>query len=154
LEDHFSELKPVFNEIEQNDKTESSLEEVNKYFTTLDIELSPKIEMVKLICEFILDSKGMVKVKEISIHFKKTRQYINKIFKEEVMCSLKTFITSVKIVSLVKQKSKSEEQSLTELAYDYGYFDQAHFINDFKKVCGITPSQYFGDLPDFILRHE
>lgn len=153
LGEHFSELIPFLNEIERNNKIESSLEEVNRYFTKLDIELSPKVKTVKLICEFIYDNKGMVKVNDISTHFKKTRQYINKIFKEEVMCSLKTFITSVKILALVKQKSKAEEQSLTELAFDYGYFDQAHFINDFKKVCGVTPSQYFGDLPDFILRH-
>ncbi|MDC6405059.1 MULTISPECIES: helix-turn-helix transcriptional regulator [Maribacter] len=154
LEDRFSELNPVLNEIEQKDKIENSLKAVNRYFTNLDVALSPKVETVKSICEFIYNNNGIVKVNDISTHFKKTRQYINKIFKEEVMCSLKTFITSVKILSLVKQKSKSEEQSLTELAYEYGYFDQAHFINDFKKVCGITPSYYFENLPEFILRHH
>lgn len=154
LEEHFSELKPVLNKIEQNDKIDTSLEEVNKYFTNLDIELSSKVEMVKLICEFVSDNNGMVKVKDISAHFNTSRQYINKIFRQEVMCSLKTFMTSVRIMTLVKQKSKSKEQSLTALAYDYGYFDQAHFINDFKKVCGVTPSHYFENLPDFILRHE
>jgi len=154
LEHHHPKLLSTLKEVERGDELETTLEKVNQYFKDQNVELSPKLNLVKLICEFIYDKKGMVKVKDISFHFKKSRQYINKIFKEEVMSSLKTFITSVRIVSLVKQKSKSEELSLTELAYDYDYFDQAHFINDFKKVCGVTPSQYFGDLPEFILRHD
>ncbi|MEW8171563.1 MAG: helix-turn-helix transcriptional regulator [Candidatus Thiodiazotropha endolucinida] len=32
--------------------------------------------------------------------------------------------------------------SLTELAYRSGYFDQAHFIKDFKRYTGMTPGQY------------
>lgn len=32
--------------------------------------------------------------------------------------------------------------SLTELAYRNGYFDQAHFIKDFKRYTGMTPGQY------------
>jgi AraC-like DNA-binding protein len=32
--------------------------------------------------------------------------------------------------------------NLTELAYSNGYFDQAHFIKDFKKNTGMTPGRY------------
>lgn len=154
LEEEYPALNSILNETENRDKIDNILKNSNQYFIGQNIELSPKEEMVKLICEFIYHNQGMVKVKDISTHFGKSRQYINKVFKEVVMCSIKTFLTSVRIVSLVKQKSKSENLNLTQLAYDYGYFDQAHFINDFKKVCGVTPSQYFGDLPDFILRHD
>ena len=154
LEEKYPALNSILNETENRDKIKNILKSNNQYFIDQNIELSPKLGMVKLICEFINHNQGMVKVKDISTHFGKSRQYINKIFKEEVMCSIKTFLTSVRIVALVKQKSKSEELNLTQLAYDHGYFDQAHFINDFKKVCGVTPGQYFGDLPDFILRHD
>jgi AraC-like DNA-binding protein len=154
LEEEYSALNSILNKIVNRDEFKNILKNSNQYFIDQNIEISPKVEMVKLICEFIYDNKGLIKVKDISTHFGKFRQYINKVFKEVVMCSLKTFLTSVRIVSLVKQKSKLEELNLTQLAYDYGYFDQAHFINDFKKVCGVTPGQYFGDLPDFILRHD
>lgn len=33
--------------------------------------------------------------------------------------------------------------NLTELAYKSGYFDQAHFIRDFKAFTGYTPKAYF-----------
>ena len=35
-----------------------------------------------------------------------------------------------------------KDQSLTRIAYDCGYFDQSHFIRDFKSFTGITPSAY------------
>jgi AraC-like DNA-binding protein len=39
--------------------------------------------------------------------------------------------------------SAQKDQSLTAMAYDYGYFDQSHFIKDFKSFTGRTPLQYF-----------
>ncbi len=32
--------------------------------------------------------------------------------------------------------------ALAEVAYDAGYFDQAHFVHDFTAVTGLTPSAY------------
>src|SRR5690606_22343904 len=32
--------------------------------------------------------------------------------------------------------------ALTDLAVELGYFDQAHFIKDFKAVLGQTPAEY------------
>ena len=34
------------------------------------------------------------------------------------------------------------ESSLTSIAYDCGYFDQSHFIREFKSFTGIAPSEY------------
>jgi len=34
------------------------------------------------------------------------------------------------------------EQPLTTIAYQAGYFDQSHFIRDFKSFTGLTPSAY------------
>jgi len=36
-------------------------------------------------------------------------------------------------------------KNLTKLAYSLGYFDQSHFIHDFKDAFGITPLKYFSN---------
>lgn len=33
-------------------------------------------------------------------------------------------------------------KSLTQIAYEHGYFDQAHFIKDFKSLSGFTPREF------------
>lgn len=38
--------------------------------------------------------------------------------------------------------------SLTEIALQAGYFDQAHFIRDFKTYSGYKPSEFFKSIPD------
>jgi len=37
---------------------------------------------------------------------------------------------------------KYPHKTLTEIAYELGFFDQAHFIRVFKSFCGITPKKY------------
>jgi AraC-like DNA-binding protein len=43
---------------------------------------------------------------------------------------------------LYQTLARRQTISLTELAYRSGYFDQAHFIKDFKRYTGMTPKQY------------
>jgi AraC-like DNA-binding protein len=38
------------------------------------------------------------------------------------------------------------ETDLTGLAYQCGYFDQAHFIKEFRAFTGKTPSEYAGQM--------
>jgi AraC-like DNA-binding protein len=42
----------------------------------------------------------------------------------------------------LKNISSSKIEKLTTLAYKQEYFDQAHFINDFKRFTDLRPSEY------------
>jgi AraC-like DNA-binding protein len=44
---------------------------------------------------------------------------------------------------------RSRNRNLTALAYDCGYFDQAHFINDFKEFTGLSPKKFFSSTCTF-----
>ena len=116
------------------------------------VELTPSMELVRELCNYIYEKQGKVTVNQLSEDFNKSRQYLGKVFKKEVMYPLKKFIITVRILDLVRFRAKNPDVSLTQLSYDYGYFDQAHFINDFKKVCGVKPLQFFNNLPEFLLR--
>jgi len=60
----------------------------------------------------------------------------------------------VRIVAVIKHKIKHPELAYTALSYEFGYFDQSHFNNDFKRICGVSPSKFFKELPPFLDRHK
>jgi len=37
-----------------------------------------------------------------------------------------------------------EGENLTNIAYENEYYDQAHFIKDFKEFTGISPKEFLG----------
>ena len=43
---------------------------------------------------------------------------------------------------------------LSDLAYDLGYADQAHFIKEFKEMSGQTPTTLVRSLRDWIPGHQ
>lgn len=143
----------LYNQVFETDLSDNSFKMADEFMLNNIFDLSASMELTKSICEYIHELKGKISVKELSEHFNLSRQYLNRLFKMEVMYSIKNYITMVRILDLVKYKSKHPEISLTQVCYDYGYFDQAHFITDFKKVCGVKPSHFFNNLPEFLLRH-
>ncbi|SDH11869.1 AraC-type DNA-binding protein [Dyadobacter soli] len=52
---------------------------------------------------------------------------------------IQRFKTSLKLIG-------ENKLPLTSIAYDAGYFDQSHFIRDFKSFTGLTPSAYLNNL--------
>lgn len=39
----------------------------------------------------------------------------------------------------------SKPYSMADLAYEFNYYDQSHFINEFKRFTGLSPTQYIKD---------
>jgi AraC-like DNA-binding protein len=115
--------------------------------------LSDSAQWVQKVCEEIYRQAGITSVASLSETFGKSRQYLGKVFRQEVLYSLKKFIITVRIMDLVKFRMRHPDISMTELCYRYGYFDQPHFNRDFKRICGVTPTEFFANLPEFLLRH-
>ena len=132
---------------------EVRFEMANAFMEGQDGELSDKAQWVRGIVEEIYRKAGMTSVSALSTEFGVSRQYLNRAFKNQVLYSLKQFILTVRIMDLVKYRLKNPDTSMTDLCYRYDYFDQPHFNRDFRRVCGVTPTEFFGNLPEFLLRH-
>ena len=78
--------------------------------------------------------------------FQKSNRWLQKRYAEVYGMSFKQIQSNLRFQSahreLWQSLGKGESISLTELAYRMGYFDQAHFIKDFKRYTGMTPGQY------------
>jgi len=149
----FPESKSFFKQVFKLSEPQDMFDLANEQLKKNRPETGKGELLVKSICDHIVKQRGIISVNELSEHFDRSRQHLNKTFKQHVLYSLKKYITTVKILDLVKLKSNQPQISLTELAHQYSYFDQAHFIHDFKIVCGVTPSYFFENPPEFLLRH-
>ncbi|WP_162299796.1 helix-turn-helix domain-containing protein [Marinospirillum perlucidum] len=79
-------------------------------------------------------------------YFNKSERWLQKQYQEIYGMSFKKMQTNLKFQYAhgLLQKAIEEQQpiNLTQLAYHCGYFDQAHFIRDFKRFAGMTPGAY------------
>lgn len=70
-------------------------------------------------------------------------------FRHEIGISPKLLQRTFRINRVLKKMIAQTNASLTSLAYEFGYFDQSHFIYDFKKFTGCTPSRFLKSIePD------
>ena len=48
----------------------------------------------------------------------------------------------IRFQSAIQNINRDYTLTLTDLALKLGYYDQAHFIHDFKSFSGMTPKKY------------
>ena len=90
----------------------------------------------------VLDAAGDVRITELAReHDLSTRQFERK-FKELAGLNPKLYSRVARFQAATQHKFAGE-RDLTEIAYACGYYDQSHFINDFRQFSGYTPKEYF-----------
>lgn len=101
------------------------------------------IETDKLIAEaikLIYQSNGTVRIKELNQKLFISQSPFEKRFRKIVGSSPKKFASIVRFNKILD--SLNTRNSLTEICYDSNFFDQAHFIKNFKQFTGETPENF------------
>ncbi|MDH6303358.1 AraC-like DNA-binding protein [Parabacteroides sp. PF5-5] len=75
-----------------------------------------------------------------------TKQF-QRIFSEYVGSNPKEFSRTIRFQRALHRLETCPQTSLTDLAYQCGYFDQSHMIKEFKALSGYTPSEYLETCP-------
>jgi AraC-like DNA-binding protein len=94
------------------------------------------IESVKLIYQ----SKGTIRVKELNEKLCISQSPFEKRFRKVVGTTPKKFTSIIRFNSVLD--NLNETKTLSEICYENNFFDQAHFIKDFKHFTGQTPEQF------------
>ena len=91
----------------------------------------------------IYKSKGNITVKDISDREVISERQIRRIFNNWIGINPKTFCKIVRFQNTINTKRLPQEINWINLALESGYYDQTHFINEFKELSGITPEKFF-----------
>lgn len=112
---------------------------VNQFFIN---QLKEK-ETDKLVVEaikLIYQSKGTVKIKELNEKLFISQSPFEKRFRKVVGTTAKKFTSIVRFNSVLEKMNQSK--TLNEICYENNFFDQAHFIKNFKQFTGKTPVNF------------
>jgi AraC-like DNA-binding protein len=69
------------------------------------------------------------------------RRFIQ-LFRVEVGLTPKAFARVRRFHAALNRLHDSVEPDWADVAFDCGYYDQAHFIHEFKEFCGMSPARY------------
>ena len=72
-----------------------------------------------------------------------SKRQLRRLFQFYIGDSPKTFSKVVQFQNILKAKPSNQSLKQNKLFYDIGYYDQSHFIKDFKKFYGVTPNKAF-----------
>lgn len=144
-------VKECIAELEDNLEVSSSFENkichVEK-FLLRQLRVNFKEYEVKRIAQsvaLINKVKGMITIDALYPASCLSRKQFERTFLAYIGSSPKQFLRTVRFQKSLYEKQKNESLSLTELAYNCGYYDQSHMIYDYKLFSGKTPSQYFSE---------
>jgi len=98
----------------------------------------------------IVGCAGNIAVKRLSDDIHYSERQLNRIFKQHVGVSAKSFSRLIRINGAFRLLKKPTS-SLTLISDIMGFYDLSHFIHDFRSVCGITPQEYRNNMSDFYI---
>jgi AraC-type DNA-binding domain-containing proteins len=104
--------------------------------------------------EIIKDYKGQINASSLSGFLSITSKTLERKSLQYLGKTTKQIIKLIRFQEVLSDFSKNKDLILTERAYNNGYFDQSHFIHDFKTYSGYTPKEFITKYPDFNINAE
>ncbi|MGN0131421.1 MAG: helix-turn-helix domain-containing protein [Lachnospiraceae bacterium] len=131
------DIAEILNRLEKTDSLSSMAAIVKKPVENM---ISGRINPVAgYALQEIIEQEGCVKMAQIADGMKYSQHYINREFKKNTGFSLKQYAEIIRLQSAITYL----ETSKTDMVYEQlGYYDQAHFIKEFKKYTLLTPQNY------------
>ncbi|MGJ8663003.1 MAG: helix-turn-helix domain-containing protein [Marinicella sp.] len=141
LADIWSNLSQALQVALQQQADDAAITMIIAQFITKKIK-SNKRSVIDECVEQILIRKGQVQLEFLEMKAKLSTSHFRKRFREEVGLAPKTFIKIIRVNSMLPILLNNRKHRLVDIGYEYGYFDQSHFIKEFKSVVGCTPKHF------------
>ncbi|OEH92592.1 helix-turn-helix domain-containing protein [Bacillus solimangrovi] len=117
-----------------------------KYIENIIEESLPKrdeqITFVNQIIDLIISEQSITKVEHLCDHFHIHKRKLQRIFQQYVGVSPKWVIKLYRLQNAAEIIENNNDHNWIDLSMQLGYYDQSHFIRDFKTIIGKTPEEY------------
>jgi len=100
------------------------------------------LKQIQVAAQALYREKGQFRVSELADYCNLSARQLQRQFQDVIGVSPKTLARTIRFEEIRSRLMFHPETNLTDLAYEFGYTDQAHFIRDFKEFTGKTPGEF------------
>jgi len=109
-------------------------------FLLIEILCTHTDDIIEEAIHEIINNQGSVSIKKIIDKLQISRDSFEKKFRKQVGTSPKKFSNIVRFRNIFE--NNHNKTTLTQIGLNAGYYDQSHFIKDFKVITGKKPSSF------------
>ncbi|MBW7453176.1 DUF6597 domain-containing transcriptional factor [Paenibacillus sepulcri] len=100
------------------------------------------VDLINTVVQTIISDRSIIKVDDIVRRFPVSKRQFQLLFRQYVGVSPKWIIQRYRLHEAVEKMDDGKIPDWSRLALELGYYDQAHFIHDFKSIVGTSPEIY------------
>ena len=115
---------------------------LQQFITDRKNRVQPDLATIRAAGNWMYASNGHMRIHEIALRCAISHSQFERHFKQLTGISPKAFARLVRFEAIRNSLTQTPGASLVEIAYRYGYTDQAHFIHDFKAFASCTPGVF------------
>ncbi|MCF0064713.1 helix-turn-helix domain-containing protein [Dyadobacter chenwenxiniae] len=101
--------------------------------------------IVESTIEALLLANGSTAINAILKNDLSRRRKLERLFTRQIGISPKQLGKVIRLQAVLKTLLSRQSGDLIQIAYDHDYYDQAHFIKDFKELTGTSPGRFLAD---------
>lgn len=95
----------------------------------------------------VILSNGSISIESLCHEFNISKRQLERLFMSGVGLSPKFMSRIIRFNHALQLIENNSGLNFTSVAFDGGFYDQAHFIKDFRELTGLNPKQYFAENP-------
>ena len=113
--------------------------------------------LVSSLVEMIFTTNGQLSINEVSKQTNINRRQLERKFSKAIGLSPKQLSKTIRLQAALKMLLDQKFTDLTSLSCENEFYDQSHFIKDFKEFTGFSPKEFYGsqfEMSSFFYRTE
>ncbi|HAS42172.1 MAG TPA: hypothetical protein DCS93_16970 [Microscillaceae bacterium] len=143
-------LKPRFQQefaqLQQQIFSVANTDQLNRLLDYYFLPYAQQMTHQKVKNAIKLVQQRVYQVKTLAQTLQLSERQLHRLFQTYLGCSPKAFIQIARFRQSAFNKLANQALSLTELTYEYRYFDQSHFIRDYQRLTGSSPKQFYQNI--------
>lgn len=129
----------------QSANTRERIDIIEAFLLKMLIEKNTISNIVKSTVDVLMKTNGRTHINDILSNDISKRRQLERLFKKQIGISPKQLGKAIRLQATLNLLLNKKSETLTDIAYESEYFDQNHFIKDFKDLVGVRPKEYLNN---------